>query len=126
MEKAMPITKIWVFETYDEADKARNALIESGFPHDDVQFTTRQEEAGPVEGNWMLPPRDTDEDKQEGFLHSLVADSDEATENYTKADVTQRGSFLLTINAQNDNQATQVDDQMRRFGGVDINDRTPG
>lgn len=121
----MPITKIWAFESYDQADKARDALLQTGFPRSDIEFNNRQEEAGPVQGSFMLPPSDTGHDKQEGFFHSLVSDTDEYTESYAKKNVTQRGSLLLTVNARDEAQVRQIDEHMRRFGGADVDERTP-
>lgn len=121
----MSMTRIWVFDTFEDADRARDAAIEAGLPKDDVVFSNRQEEAGPVEGNWMLPPADTRHDKQEGFFHSLLADSDEATENYAKTAVTQRGNFLITVCTDQDNRLEEIDALMQQHHGVDINQRTP-
>lgn len=118
-------TKIWVFDTFEDADRARDAAISDGFSREDIVFSNRQEEAGPVEGNWMLPPVDSRHDEKEGFFHSLVADSDEATESYAKTAVTQRGNFLITVSLEDDRRLGDVDAVMRRHHGVDIDDRTP-
>lgn len=71
------------FDRLDEAERARDALIASGFDAHAVHLAAREDEAGPVQGNFTVgdgkPCRDED-----GYERNF-------------RDVAQRSAILLSV-----------------------------
>lgn len=122
--------QIWVFDTYDAADAARDALLAAGFEKEDVVFSNRQEEASPVEGAFLLSQSTSslgsDDTKKSGFLESITGNSDDYRDTYAQKIVRQPGSFLITIDAGRRAVNEQTAEMLHRIGGTNINERTPG
>lgn len=121
--------QIWVFDTYEAADTARDQLLAAGYEKDDVVFTNRQEEASPVEGAFLLSQSTSslgsEETKKSGFLESLRGNSDDYRDTYAQKIVKQPGSFLITIDGSRQAVTEQTAEMLHRCGGTNINERTP-
>lgn len=122
--------QIWVFDTYEAADAARDALLAAGFDKDHVVFSNRQEEASPVEGAFLLSQSTSSlgsgEPEKKGFLASITGNADDYRDTYAQKIVRQPGSFLITIDAERQPVDAQTAEMLHRIGGTNINERTPG
>jgi hypothetical protein len=88
-----------------------------------VELTTRVDEAGPVDGNFILDYQDTKLGPRSEFGQSLF-DSEPHIEGQTFVDVAQRGNHVLTVDANDDEQLARADDITKSFGAIDIAERT--
>lgn len=73
------------FEVYEEADAARAEMLAAGLPADELNLRVIQDEAGPVEGNFLVG-------------NGRAADDDPYTTNFEKA--VTRGTFLLEVHSR--------------------------
>lgn len=104
-----------VFERFADAEHARSALLAAGFEPASVHLSALEDEAGPVEGNFVAGNGRTARGRT-GVLRSPTDDQDQPYElNY--AEVVYRGVHVLAIDA---------DDEERRRLGADILDGLGG
>lgn len=80
-------TLMKVFSNLQSASRARDALLAAGFNEGQVRLDVRDEEAGPVEGNFAIASKD---DKREPAV--------------------QRGTMLLCVDAEGGEQERTADD----------------
>jgi hypothetical protein len=119
----MQHTLVRIYDNISAALSARNALLGSGFSPSSVQLTTRVDEAGPVDGNFILDYEDTKSGPRSEFCQSLF-DSEPHIEGQTYSDVAERGNHVLTVDANDDEQLARADDITRSFGAHDLAQRT--
>jgi hypothetical protein len=119
----MANTLVRVYDKFSNARSAREALLNSGFSPDSVHLVSQADEAGPVEGNFALEYKDTDHDDDRSALDSLFG-RDDPNEGEARSEVTWRGNYLLTVDADDDDQFTRASDITQRFGAIDIDKRT--
>jgi hypothetical protein len=119
----MPHTLVLVYDNFAAALNARNALLGSGFPLSSVQLTSNVDEAGPVDGNFILDYEDSKDGPRSEFCQSLF-DSEPRIEGGTCYDVAERGNHLLTVNANDEEQLALASEITKGFGAIDIADRT--
>jgi hypothetical protein len=123
----MAITVVRIYDNFSAAEEARTELLRSGFDQDCVQLTTRVDEAGPVQGNFVLPAKDRGRGEEKRFLGGLFSGSgkpDSRAERNYRAEVIHRGAYLLTVDASDDTQYDRAAGIMHRYGAVDIEQRT--
>lgn len=113
-----------VYDLFANAEQARNALLASGFSSDSVQLTSNADEAGPVEGNFILEYKDAANAHDRSALDSLL-NRDDPNEGLGRQKVAWRGNYLLTVDAQDDEQFTRASEITRRFGASDDVERSP-
>jgi hypothetical protein len=119
----MPHTLVRVYDNFAAALNARNALLGSGFPLSSVQLTSNVDEAGPVDGNFILDYEDSKDGPRSEFCQSLF-DSEPHVEGGTYYDVAERGNHLLTVDANDEEQLALASEITKGFGAIDITDRT--
>ena len=95
------------FATLERAEAARTAVLSLGVSPDAVQLQVLQDEAGPVESNFVVgngraAPDDTSAYKA-NFAHPVA-----------------RGTCLLMLMTIPDDQRSQVEAALNEFGGVDV------
>lgn len=118
----MPNTLIKVFDEFAVAEEAREQLLASGFPASSVQLTSRDDEAGPVEGNFYVGNgTDNKAGGIGGVLKSLFGKDDDPRDSndpYTRdfGNAVQRGTYMLTVDANSDDESARASDIMDRFG----------
>ena len=96
---------IRVFDVFTEAEQARKALLAEGFDGDAVQLSVREDEAGPVEGNFTVGNEPTESDRH--------------TYDRNYAGATQRGHCMITVAAGDPSQAAKAGEILARFGARD-------
>lgn len=101
----MQQTIIRIFDVFDHAEHARDALIESGFARDAVELTIKADEAGAVESN---------------FAVGNVSDrSEQSTYAKSFADPQYRGHCMVMVNAADSDVAAHAVAILERCGGSD-------
>lgn len=109
----MATTILRVYDNFSNAENARNALLSCGFSSSRVNLNVKEDEAGPVQGNFIV-----------GNTPSFGDAGRTYADDY--AEVVQRGAYLLRVDADDDDQASLASRIMDRLGGIDINERTSG
>jgi hypothetical protein len=123
MEIVMPNTLIKVYDDFSVAQNARDQLLASGFPSSSVHLSARDDEAGPVEGNFTVGNKDLGPEGIGGLFRSMFGSSDDpgkSNDPYTRdfSNVVQRGIYILTVDANNDDESARASDIMDRFGAA--------
>jgi hypothetical protein len=119
----MPHTLVRVYDNFTAALNARNALLGAGFPPSSVQLTSKVDEAGPVDGNFILDYEDSKDGPRSEFCQSLF-DSEPHIEGRTYYDVAERGNHVLTVEANDEEQLARASDITKSFGAIDLAERT--
>lgn len=108
----MANTLVRIFESFPAADSARSELLASGFPMDGVEFTVRENEEGPVQGNFYVG-----NGREQGGINGSAQDSSYRS-NF--GDVAQRGVYMVTVEVNDEAEAGRAKEIMDRLGGVDV------
>ena len=120
LENAMSHTLVKIYDNFSTAQHAREQLLASGFSSSSVHLSSREDEAGPVEGNFTVGNKDSDTSGPGGLFRSLVGGHDDPTDSddmYTRkfANAVQRGIYMLTVDAVSETEAARASDIMNRF-----------
>ena len=122
-------TVIGVFDSIDEAQSARESLLNSGFEASElrVQSSSEMEQRGNSSSTMTNPAgKDQDEGFMAGvgrFFHNLFGSDDtEQAGHYSEA--VRRGSAVLTVTLADDSRVEQARSALASAGAVDIDKRT--
>jgi hypothetical protein len=130
----MGITVIRIYDDFSAAQMARAELLSAGFGEASVHLTTKDDEAGPIQGNFVPPGKDHRRQRGKGFFGNLFSvrnesrgeASDEqhshARQNHAR-EIVHRGIYLLTVDAGDDVQHERAASIMNRYGAFDIERR---
>ena len=121
----MPNTLVRIYDNLASAQHAREQLLASGFPADNVHLDSRIDEAGPVEGNGILDAKDMGKGPAYGPLNKLFG-VEERTDAYNNAEPVWRGSVMLTVDTEDEAQSARASDIMDRTGARNVNDVSLG
>jgi hypothetical protein len=97
MEPVMKAPLVVTFDRLTDAEAARHALLDAGFAPSSIHLVSREDEAGPVQGNFTVGDGHPD---THGNPYEL---------NFE--DVVQRGTLLMSVD---------VDDPARRIVAAGI------
>ena len=111
----MADTLLRVFDSLDVAHAAREALLASGFDASSIDIKVHEDEAGPVQGNFVVdltekptPSRDNpNRQSANGELRTPV----------------QRSTCLLQVEVDNDRDGSRAAGILDRFAGRDHGER---
>ena len=122
----MDNTVVAVYDNYEDANKARQALLDAGFSHADTQLSPSSESLSADTGSTAgTTAASTSEESGIGhFFRSLFGMEDEREHRDIYAESVRRGSYILTANANSEEQADQATTIMNSFGPVDIEERS--
>ncbi|WNC93010.1 hypothetical protein RI103_19400 [Paraburkholderia sp. FT54] len=117
-------TVIGLFDTYAQAEAARDTLVETGFGRETIELQANPE---PSVGSA------TDEVASSGvlanierFLSSLFASGPRAPETARYAEAVRRGAVLVCVSAASEAHADLARNTLTRLGATDIGERSPG
>jgi len=118
----MADTVVGVYDRYSDAKQALDELTANGFTKERVTLDPSEET--PTARNTLLRG-DNDSGGIMGFFRSLFG-MDNEQESYagTYSEAVRRGSYLLTVHLQNDEQADLATEIMNRHDPVDIDERS--
>lgn len=117
----MPNTLVRIYDNFASAQQAREQLLASGFSLDRVHLDSRQDEAGPVDGNAVLDAKDMGKGPRSGPMYKFF-DVEERTDAYNNSTPVWRDHYLLTVDAEDDAQRVRACDIMDRTGARDVDD----
>ena len=101
MVTIMANTLACAFSGYATAEGARIALLASGFPLSDVHLESMEDEAGPVEDNFIFDCKETPHSADRG--------------GGVHAETTQRDIYLLSVDADDDYRLARAADIMKMY-----------
>jgi hypothetical protein len=120
----MAIIIIGVYDDYSHGYSAKNELLASGFSRGQVQLNPDQE-AAPRTGKSVPVTDDGSVSAGIGnFFRSLFGVGDKSTHSNIYAEAVRRGSYVLTVEADDDEQRVRAEEIMHRFLPVDIEERS--
>ncbi|MFM0735339.1 hypothetical protein PQQ52_33170 [Paraburkholderia sediminicola] len=116
-------TVIGLFDTYSQAEVARDTLVQTGFARETIELQANPE---PSVGSA------TDEVASSGvlanierFLSSLFATSSRAPDTARYAEAVRRGAVLVCVSAASESHAELARNTLTRLGATDIGERSP-
>lgn len=123
-------TVVAVFDEYGDAQSAMNALYqEGGFSQADVKLSPAEEttearqqairtQAGTKEGSsgWSIGD----------FFGSLFGRDQYGDDAGVYSEAVRRGVYMISVDAQTDEQAGRAVDILQRFNGIDLDQRAAG
>ncbi len=120
-------TVVAVFDDYGDAQSALNALYqEGGFTQADVKLSPpeattearqqalRSQQTTADSGGWGIGD----------FFRSLFGSDQHSDDAGIYAEAVRRGSYMLSVDAQSEEQAERAADIMQRFNAVDLDQRS--
>ena len=119
----MQHTVIGLFDTYAQAESARDTLVQTGFARESIELQANPEPTvasatDEVAGAGMLA-------NIERFLSSLFTSGPRAPDTARYAEAMRRGAVLVCVNATSESHAELAHSTLTRLGAVDIGERTP-
>ncbi|HVE54506.1 MAG TPA: hypothetical protein VNB23_14095 [Ramlibacter sp.] len=111
-------TTLRSFSSLDDASGALQALADSGVPKGSMELVVLQDEAGPVEGNFLIGNGAT----THGDEPAAVRTGNEVPYDENFRAPTHRGGFLLVLSGLDEAQLAAADPLFARFGGVQVED----
>jgi hypothetical protein len=119
----MQHTVIGLFDSYAQAEAARDTLVQTGFARETIDLQANSEPSvgsatGEVAGGGVLA-------NIERFLSSLFASGPRAPETARYAEAVRRGAVLVCINAASESHAELARSTLMRLGATDIGERSP-
>ncbi len=120
----MQNTVIGVYDNFTEAQAAVNELTARGFSRTNVNLSPEQE--SPTARTSVLQRSDEDEGWGIGKFFRSMFGSDEPEASHTDVyhEAVRRGSYLVTVDADSDEQRDQATEILNRFNPVDIDERS--
>jgi hypothetical protein len=115
----MATTLIHSYDTLFDAESAQQQLLASGFSSENIHLTVREDEAGPVQGNFTVGNGTSDYSARLDPTEPSGVNNDETYERDFK-DTMQRGTFLLTVDADDEAQRRRASEILQRYGGLDM------
>jgi uncharacterized protein (TIGR02271 family) len=112
----MSQTVIGVFDSYDSAQQAAQAVIASGVDRENVRISPQSS------GSTTTTSTNTDD---KGFWESLkdsLGFGDESDDRYGYREATRRGNTMVTVEAR-DAQADEVAQILQRYNAINMDDR---
>ena len=108
-----------IFEHLSQAEQAREALAAAGFPRERIQLTSRHDEAGPVEGNFVVGNTKQDTVEHTEFSRTLGGEGDN-TYRHNFEHAVDRGLYMLVVDVEDDPQGARAAEIMQRYGATDV------
>lgn len=112
-----------IFDSYEDAQSAMNALFNEGFTRADVKLSPPDDSREARQSAVGAPASSKEGWGIGDFFRSLFGSDQHSDDAGMYAEAIRRGSYLVTIDAQSESQADQAVDILMRFQPVDINNR---
>lgn len=116
-------TVIGLFDTYSQAESARDTLVQTGFAFDTIEL-----QANPLPS--ATPAADAVEHASvlaniERFIASLFAREPRGPQAQRYTDAVRRGAVLVCVNAASEAHAELASGTLTRLGAADVGERLP-
>lgn len=123
----MTQTVVGVFDDYTQAQRALTELTDSGFDIENVKLDPQDENIDARQRSLRGDDDNTsDGGGIMGFFRSLFGTDEGDTERHADvySEAVRRGSYMLTVHADSDEQAERACDILNRYDPVDIDERS--
>jgi hypothetical protein len=107
-----------VFDRYEDAEQARSALLAAGFGPDQVRLQCNEDEAGPVEGNFLVG--NGRRAGRGGGVSSRAAVHGDLPYELNFDHLELRGLNLLLLDVPGDEQRARAEELLGGFGARDV------
>lgn len=119
----MQHTVIGLFDTFSQAEAARDALVQTGFSRETIELQANPEPSvgsatDEVAGSGVLA-------NIERFLSGLFTSGQRAPDTARYAEAVRRGAVLVCVNAASEAHADLARNTFTRLGAADIGERAP-
>jgi hypothetical protein len=129
-EAAMRHTVIGIFDTYDQAEVARSALVASGFARSDIELQAAPEPSSPDDpalalGVGVSQPPETGGvlANIERFFSMLFGGRDQPPEVAHYSEAVRRGAVLVAVDTATEDRADVARLTLAEQGAIDIDER---
>lgn len=124
----MANTVIGVYDNYSDAQSALNALLEGGFSRNGIRLSPDQDTPDARQSS-LRGTGQADDRSEEGwsigkFFRSLFGGEEENEHAHVYSEAVRRGSYLVTVDADSDEQGDRATDILDRFNPVDLDGRS--
>jgi stress response protein YsnF len=119
MEATMAQTVIALFSNSNEAKQAVDELVNNGFQRTNIDISNRDTSTA-MGTDYESSSRDSSEKSGIGRFFSSLFGEDEA-DKYTT--VAEKNSYVVTVHAQNMEDAQRAADILDDYGAVDVNEK---
>ena len=121
-------TVIGIFDTYDQAEVARSALVASGFARSDIELQAAPESSSP--GDPALAPGASQPPETGGvlanierFFSMLFGGRDQPPEVAHYSEAVRRGAVLVAVDTATEARADTARQTLAEQGAIDIDER---
>ena len=115
----MATTLIHSYDTLFDAESAQQQLLAAGFASENIHLAVKEDEAGPVQGNFTVGNGTSDYSAKLDPTEPAGVNNDETYERDFR-DAVQRGTYLLTVDADDDTARKRASEILQRYGGIDL------
>ena len=118
-------TVVAIFDEYGQAQQAMNALFNEGFTHSDVKLSPAEE--NPQMREQFLRSRATSDAGSSwgigDFFRSLFSTDQHSDDAGVYSEAVRRGSYMLSVDAGDQDEADRAADIMQRYNAIDLDQR---
>jgi len=125
----MANTLVRVFDRLADAEQAREQLLRNGFPDSSINMTSTWDEAGPVQGNFVVDRKEDTNPDSPSFLDRLhEGDPDAGTDISRRPDTSapqrmvQRGTIVMTVDAGSEELQSRASSILGDAGATDVDE----
>lgn len=122
----MELTIIGVYDDRHHAHSAKNELLASGFSRRNVQLNPDHDLSATRGPSVQSEQNATLQTSIGNFFRSLFSLDDKSTYSNVYAEAVKRGSYVLTVDIDSDEQRIRAEEIMGHYGPVDIDERSAG
>lgn len=120
-------TVIGIFDTYDQAEVARSALLASGFASGDIELQAAPEPSSPADPS-LAPGGMTHSDAGvlgniERFFSMLFGGRERPPEVEHYSEAVRRGAILVSVETDTEGRADLARETLAQQGAIDIDER---
>ena len=121
-------TVIGIFDTYDQAEVARSALVASGFARSDIELQAAPEPSSPDDPAWAAGAGQPPETggvlaNIERFFSMLFGGRDQPPEVAHYSEAVRRGGVLVAVDTATEARADVARRTLAEQGAIDIDER---
>ncbi|GIZ52764.1 YsnF/AvaK domain-containing protein [Noviherbaspirillum aridicola] len=116
-------TVVAVYDNYQDAQNALQALAADGIARTDMQLQPETESTGTSSDAATTSSESGGEGGIRGFFRSLFGGDEHDEHRHIYQESVRRGSYILTIDIRDESEADRVVSTLNRFHPVDIDER---
>jgi hypothetical protein len=120
----MEVTVIGVYDDQSHGQAAKHELLASGFSHRNVQLNPDPELSPPTVASAEPGAQGSLSTSIGNIFRSFLGGGNKSTYSNVYAEAVRTGSCVLTVDTDNEEERARVNEVMRRYGPVEIEERS--